>query len=119
MVTMMAADDEGNERENADVPLLAVAAPLAPCPVGFTADLFGDAAPSPQPERICHSFIRGAKTGPNEEHVDALARFLAAVAPTVPIKTPLLAVLALPRADCPSLSMKSRFKLEDAAKASR
>jgi hypothetical protein len=63
--------------------------------------------------------IRGAKTGPNEEHVDALARFLAAVAPTVPIKTPLLAVLALPRADCPSLSMKSRFKLEDAAKASR
>jgi hypothetical protein len=63
--------------------------------------------------------IRGAKTGPNEEHVDALARFLAAVAPTVPIKTPLLGVLALPRADCPSLSMKSRFKLEDAAKASR
>jgi hypothetical protein len=63
--------------------------------------------------------IRGAKTGPNEEHVDALARFLAAVAPTVPIKAPLLGVLALPRADCPSLSMKSRFKLEDAAKASR
>jgi hypothetical protein len=41
------------------------------------------------------------------------------VAPTVPIKAPLLGVLALPRADCPSLSMKSRFKLEDAAKASR
>ena len=63
--------------------------------------------------------IRAAKTAPNEEHVDALARFLAAVAPTIPIKTPLMAVLALPRADCPSLSMKSRFKLEDAAKASR
>lgn len=63
--------------------------------------------------------IRGAKTGPNEEHVDALARFLAAVAPTVPIKAPLLGVLALPRADCPSLSMKSRFRLEDAAKSSR
>jgi hypothetical protein len=63
--------------------------------------------------------IRAAKTAPNEEHVDALARFLAAVAPTIPIKTPLTAVLALPRADCPSLSMKSRFKLEDAAKASR
>lgn len=63
--------------------------------------------------------IRAPKTGPNEEHVDALARFLAAVAPTVPIKTALAAVLALPRADCPSLSMKSRFRLEDAAKASR
>jgi hypothetical protein len=63
--------------------------------------------------------IRAAKTAPNEEHVDALARFLAAVAPTIPIKTPLMAVLALPRADCPSLSMKSRFKLEDSAKASR
>jgi hypothetical protein len=65
------------------------------------------------------SSIRTPKTGPNEEHVDALVRFLFAVAPTVPIKTPLLALLALPRADCPSLSMKSRFKLEDAAKASR
>lgn len=65
------------------------------------------------------SSIRAPKTGPNEEHVDALARFLAAVAPTVPIKGALGAVLALPRADCPSLSMKSRFKLEDAAKVSR
>lgn len=63
--------------------------------------------------------IRAPKTGPNEEHVDALARFLAAVAPTVPIKSALGAVLALPRPECPSLSMKSRFKLEDAAKVSR
>ena len=63
--------------------------------------------------------IRAPKTGPNEEHVDALARFLAAVAPTVPIKTALATVLALPRPECPSLSMKSRFKLEDAAKVSR
>lgn len=63
--------------------------------------------------------IRAAKTAPNEEHVDALTRFLAAVAPTIPIKASLTAVLALPRAECPSLSMKSRFKLEDAAKASR
>jgi hypothetical protein len=63
--------------------------------------------------------IRAPKTPANEEHVDALARFLAAVAPKVALKRALGVVLALPRADCPSLSMKSRFKLEDAAKASR
>jgi hypothetical protein len=63
--------------------------------------------------------IRSAKTNANEEHVDALARFLAAVASKVALKRALTEVLALPRPDCPSLSMKSRFKLEDAAKASR
>jgi len=63
--------------------------------------------------------IRSAKTPANEEHVDALTRFLFAVAPKVALKQPLGAILQLPRADCPSLSMKSRFKLEDAAKASR
>ena len=63
--------------------------------------------------------IRAPKTPANEEHVDALARFLAAVAPKVALKKALGVTLALPRADCPSLSMKSRFKLEDAAKASR
>jgi hypothetical protein len=63
--------------------------------------------------------IRSAKTNANEEHVDALARFLAAVAPKMAFKGALGAILLLPRADCPSLSMKSRFKLEDAAKASR
>jgi hypothetical protein len=63
--------------------------------------------------------IRSAKTTANEEHVDALARFLAAVAPKVALKGAIGAVLALPRAECPSLSMKSRFKLEDAAKLSR
>ena len=63
--------------------------------------------------------IRSAKTTANEEHVDALARFLAAVAPKVALKGPLGAVLALPRAECPSLNMKSRFRLEDAAKSSR
>lgn len=62
---------------------------------------------------------RSPKTNVNEEHVDALARFLAAVAPKVPIKAGVLSVLALPRGDLVSLSMKSRFKLEDAAKASR
>lgn len=62
---------------------------------------------------------RGAKTPANEEHVDALVRFLAAVAPKVAIKGPIQAILAIPRADTPSLSMKSRFKLEDAMKLSR
>jgi len=63
--------------------------------------------------------IRSPKTNANEEHVDALARFLAAVAPKVAFKGALGAILLLPRPECPSLSMKSRFKLEDAAKASR
>lgn len=63
--------------------------------------------------------MRAAKTAPNEEHVDALVRFLFAVATKVPIRIPLQALLAIPRAELPSLTMKSRFKLEDAAKASR
>ena len=63
--------------------------------------------------------IRSAKTNANEEHVDALVRFLAAVAPKVALKGAIGATLALPRGECPSLSMKSRFKLEDAAKLSR
>lgn len=62
---------------------------------------------------------RGAKTPANEEHVDALVRFLFAVATKVSIKAPIQALLAVPRAEVPSLSMKSRFKLEDTAKASR
>jgi hypothetical protein len=63
--------------------------------------------------------IRATKTSANEEHVDALARFLFAVATKVPLKTPLGAILAIPKAETPSLTMKSRFKLEDAVKASR
>lgn len=63
--------------------------------------------------------IRMPKTAPNEEHVDALVRFLFAVATKVPIRILLQALLAIPKSDVPSLSMKSRFKLEDAAKASR
>lgn len=63
--------------------------------------------------------IRSAKTSANEEHVDALVRFLAAVAPKMALKGAIRATLLLPRAECPSLSMKSRFKLEDAAKASK
>jgi hypothetical protein len=63
--------------------------------------------------------IRATKTSANEEHVDALARFLFAVATKVPLKAPLSAILAIPKAETPSLTMKSRFKLEDAVKASR
>lgn len=59
------------------------------------------------------------KTPATEEHVDALVRFLAAVAPKVALRAALQAVLALPRTTTPSLTMKSRFKLEDAAKESR
>lgn len=59
-----------------------------------------------------------AKTPPTEEHVDHLVRFLAAVAPKVKEVKPMVAViLALPRPSTPSLCMKSRFKLEDVAKA--
>lgn len=63
--------------------------------------------------------IRLAKNPATEEHVDALVRFLFAVATKVPLKTMLQELLAIPRPEVPSLTMKSRFKLEDTAKASR
>jgi hypothetical protein len=56
------------------------------------------------------------KTGPNEEHVDALVRFLFAVAGKVPIAADVRSILVIPKAETPSLTMKSRFKLEDALK---
>ena len=57
------------------------------------------------------------KTPASEEHVDALVRFVFAVATKVPaIKECVRIVLAIPRADAPSLNMKSRFKLEDVSK---
>jgi hypothetical protein len=55
------------------------------------------------------------KTTENEEHVDALARFLAAVAPKVALKEHLERCSYFARSECPSLNMKSRFKLEDAS----
>jgi hypothetical protein len=62
--------------------------------------------------------IHHARTPPTEEHVDHLVRFLAAVAPKVkPVKEMVGGILAIPRAETPSLCMKSRFKLEDVAKA--
>jgi hypothetical protein len=56
------------------------------------------------------------KTGPNEEHVDALVRFLFAVAGKVPIAADVRSILVIPKTETPSLTMKSRFKLEDALK---
>lgn len=55
-----------------------------------------------------------------EEHVDHLVRFLFAVAPNVKsqpgLVNRLVALLMNPRTRTPSLTMKSRFKLEDALK---
>ena len=76
---------------------------------GFVTTILDDLAES----------IRVKKTPATEEHVDALVRFLFAVAPKVPVKATLTKVLAIPRPEVPSLTMKSRFKLEDAAKTSR
>lgn len=58
--------------------------------------------------------IQAPKTSANEEHVDALVRFLYAVAPKTKIGPKIREILALPRTSTPSLTMKSRFKLEDA-----
>lgn len=62
--------------------------------------------------------VKTPKTSAVEEHVDALARFLFAVAKKVPIRKEVAGILSVPRPECPSLNMKSRFCLEDAAKAS-
>ena len=62
--------------------------------------------------------IRHSRTPPTEEHVDHLVRFLAAVAPKVKsVKEMVSGILVIPRPETPSLCMKSRFKLEDVAKA--
>ena len=61
--------------------------------------------------------IRQPKTSINEEHVDALVRFVFAVASKVPsIKNSVREILSIPRDQVPSLNMKSRFKLEDTLK---
>lgn len=54
-----------------------------------------------------------------EEHVDALVRFLFAVATKLPIANELKTILAIPRTEVPSLTMKNRFKLEDTVKVSK
>lgn len=61
--------------------------------------------------------IRREKTSANEEHVDALVRFVFAVASKVPsIKNSVREVLKIPKTETPSLTFKSRFKLEDSLK---
>jgi hypothetical protein len=61
--------------------------------------------------------IRQPKTPATEEHVDALVRFVFAVAAKVPeVKDPVRALLAIPKTDTPCLNMKSRFKLDDSLK---
>jgi hypothetical protein len=77
--------------------------------VGFLKTVFDDLRES----------IRVPKATANEEHVDALVRFLFAVATKVAVQKPIREILTMSRNETPSLSMKSRFKLEDAAKASR
>lgn len=63
--------------------------------------------------------IKAPKTPANEEHVDALVRFLFAVATKVSVKSGIQQILVIPKTETPSLNMKSRFKLDDAAKASK
>jgi len=61
--------------------------------------------------------ITQKRSPPTEEHVDHLVRFLVAVAPKVKeVKQLVSGILAIPRAETPSLCMKSRFKLEDVAR---
>lgn len=63
--------------------------------------------------------VRAVKTPANEEHVDALVRFLFAVATKVSIRAGTKEILSIPKTETPSLTFKSRFKLEDANKASK
>ena len=59
--------------------------------------------------------LSAPKTPTKEEHVDALVRFVFAMASKMPaIKDAIKAILAVPKAEAPCLNMKSRFKLEDA-----
>lgn len=60
--------------------------------------------------------IKTPKSKVKEEHVDALVRFVFAVAGKVDIRVPIRESLALPRTETPNLTMKSRFSLEDSLK---
>jgi hypothetical protein len=60
--------------------------------------------------------VKTPKSPVKEEHVDALVRFVFAVAGKVDIRAQVRALLALPRAETPNLTMKSRFSLEDSTK---
>jgi hypothetical protein len=60
--------------------------------------------------------IKTPKSKVKEEHVDALVRFVFAVAGKVDLRVRVREILALPRTETPNLTMKSRFSLEDALK---
>jgi hypothetical protein len=60
--------------------------------------------------------IKTPKSKVKEEHVDALVRFVFAVAGKVDLRVRVREILALPRTETPNLTMKSRFSLEDAVK---
>ena len=60
--------------------------------------------------------IKTPKSKVKEEHVDALVRFVFAVAGKVDMRERIRGILALPRTETPNLTMKSRFSLEDAGK---
>jgi hypothetical protein len=60
--------------------------------------------------------VKTPKSKPKEEHVDALVRFVFAVAGKVDVREAIRTLLALPRSETPNLTMKSRFSLEDALK---
>jgi hypothetical protein len=60
--------------------------------------------------------IKTPKSKVKEEHVDALVRFVFAVAAKVDIRQPIRDLLALPKPETPNLTMKSRFSLEDSLK---
>lgn len=61
--------------------------------------------------------VTAPKTTPKEEHVDALVRCLSALAAKVAeVKPAIREILGIPRDQTVCMSMKSRFKLEDALK---
>lgn len=60
--------------------------------------------------------VKTPKSKVKEEHVDALVRFVFAVAGKVDLRARVRELLALPRTETPNLTMKSRFSLEDALK---
>lgn len=60
--------------------------------------------------------VKTPKSKLKEEHVDALVRFVFAVAGKVDVREAIRTLLALPRSETPNLTMKSRFSLEDALK---
>ena len=63
--------------------------------------------------------IRFQKSEDVQNHVDALVRFIFAVASKLTLKASIEEILKIPRPEVPCLNMKSRFKLEDSAKLSR